>query len=95
MEFVTFQEDVVPFFSLPLMFCSYSIVTVKSIENDFLCEWRDEMQITKPLKVVSVSELEMGFLFATYGGSHGSMCTNRVQNVAPRNVGMFLIKDVP
>ena len=37
--------------------CSYSAVTVKSIEGDFsvLFQWRGEKQVTKPLRVLPAS----------------------------------------
>lgn len=63
MEFVTFLEDLVPFFFCLCLWFSALIrfVTVKSIESDFfLPKWREELHITKSLSMLC-PELEKRF----------------------------------
>ena len=91
-EFVTFWEDVVFFPPSPLMkSCSYSAVTVKSIEGDFslLCQWRGEKQVTKPLRVLPASLARDRALVGLWRP------WNHTRNVAFRDVGVFLWKRFP
>ena len=92
MEFVTFWEDAVFFPPLSLWWnlaliqlWQWSLLKVTSLS----CQWRGEKQVTKPLRVLPAPlarDRALGGLWSPW---------NHTQNVAFRNVGVFLWKKFP